>query len=97
MSARESSLVAGEPELQSPRETETTVDAGASDWQKEVDVEGGTTIFHYSEKITAEKVPPYLSTTKKVPLYFSTTKKEIRNKNPLFPFLFFLFFLFPLF
>ena len=28
MSARESSVVAGEPELQSPRETETTVDAG---------------------------------------------------------------------
>ena len=28
MTARESSVVAGEPELQSPRETETTVDAG---------------------------------------------------------------------
>ena len=50
MTARESSVAAGEPELQSPRETETTVNAGrgktvrdtltrgASDWQKEVDV-----------------------------------------------------------
>ena len=28
VTARESSVVAGEPELQSPRETETTVDAG---------------------------------------------------------------------
>ena len=60
MSASESSVVAREPELQSPRETETKVDAGrksytpgASDWQKEVDVEGGTTIFHYCEKMNA--------------------------------------------
>ena len=43
MTARELSAVAGEPELQSPRETETTEDAGrgktvrASDWQKEVE------------------------------------------------------------
>ena len=28
VTARESSMVAGEPEMQSPRETETTVDAG---------------------------------------------------------------------
>ena len=44
-----------------------------------------------SYSITARKLPPYFAvpgTAEKVPPYLSTTKKEIRNKNPLFPFLF---------
>ena len=67
MSARESSVVAGEPELQSPRETETTVDAGRGKTVRVTLLEPQIG----KRRLTSKVVPPYFITARKLPPYFA--------------------------